>query len=83
MENKIPTAKDFGIDFEHTKDNWGDQFSDVMIAFTKLHVTAALKAAAENVKTKEDIAIFAEGSYRTQVVDRESILNSYPLDNIK
>ena len=48
--NKIPSAKDFGIDFNHTKEKWDDKFEDVMIAFAKLHVTAALQAAAENAE---------------------------------
>jgi hypothetical protein len=55
----------------------------VMIEFAKLHVEAALKAASEKAETREDVAIFTEGTFNTQIVDRNSILNSYPLENIK
>lgn len=80
MENNIPTAKDFGIDFEHTKDNWGCQFSDVMTAFTRLHVEAALKAASENAITRKSNCHCGFGYPK---IDRDSILKSYPLDKIK
>jgi len=90
---KIPTAEEFfskdnGLYTAYNvKDRIGN-FQPVCsyekaIEFAKLHVEAALKAAIEKAKTKEDIAIFAEGSYRTQVVDKNSILNCYPLENIK
>jgi hypothetical protein len=55
----------------------------VAIEFAKLHVEAALKAASEKVTTNEDVAIFAEGTYRTQIIDKSSILNAYSLTNIK
>jgi len=47
----------------------------IMIEFAKLHVEAALKAAGKKSIKKEG-----------QITDRklsESILNSYPLENIK
>lgn len=34
----------------------------------------AVKECAKNARTKYDIAIFAEGTYRQQVVDEQSIL---------
>lgn len=53
-----------------------------MIVFAKLHVKAALEAAAENVKVlyiEEDGC--ATGDYYD--VDKDSILNIYPEKNIK
>jgi hypothetical protein len=47
------------------------------------HVTAALRAAKEKVTTKEDIAIFQEGQYIQTIIDKDSIINAYPLINIK
>ena len=44
-----------------------------MIEFAKLHVEAALKEASEN----------ACGAHCTDYIDKDSILNSYSLDNIK
>ena len=52
--------------------------ADVMIEFAKLHVEAALKAASENARLKELEIHLSDGS-----VDKDSILNSYPLENIK
>jgi hypothetical protein len=53
-----------------------------MIEFAKLHVEAALKEASEKADTiyvEEDGC--ATGDYYE--VDKDSILNSYPLTNIK
>lgn len=52
--------------------------SQKMIEFAKFHVEAALKAAAENVKIDCD-PYYPEHEW----VDKDSILNAYPLDNIK
>jgi hypothetical protein len=60
-----------------------DMTLDAMVEFAKLHVQSALKVASQKAVTKEDIAIFAEGTFVTQIVDKDSILNSYPLENIK
>lgn len=86
--SKIPTTEEI---IEKMTDYWQGgkaqyiekDVKSAMIEFAKLHVQAALEAASKKAKTKEDIAIFAEGSYKTQVVDKESILKSYPLSNIK
>lgn len=84
----ILTAEEFVKEFRKTNpiadaesiEHWMAQHC---IEFAKLHVEAALKSASKQAKTKEDIAIFAEGSYKIQVVDKDSILNAYPLENIK
>lgn len=60
---KIPTALELFQTGEFTK------IQDAMIEFAKLHVTAALKTAA-------DEAI-------TYCRSKKSVINSYPLDNIK
>ena len=46
---------------------------DDAIEFAKIHVQAALKEASEN----------AMGAHCTDYIDKDSILNSYSLDNIK
>ncbi len=55
----------------------------IAIEFAKLHVEAALKAASENAETEEEAGNPYDPDDRYYVVDKESILNSYPLDNIK
>lgn len=80
--SKIPTAeeivkskfKDSFLDFEYL-----DLHVEAMEEFARLHVTAALEAAAEKAET--------ERGYLNNLpvinVVKKSILNAYPLDNIK
>lgn len=55
-----------------------------MVEFAKYHVEQALKESSENVKTY-DIYNESTGDMECKVtfVDKQSILNAYPLDNIK
>ena len=65
----IPTAEEF----MNSKNYWhSEDYYSLLIEFAKLHVEAALQAA-------EEIAIEfdSEGNYDN------SILNAYPLENIK
>lgn len=57
----------------------------MMKQFAKLHVKEALKQASENATvTPIDHEEISEGSFRPiWGVDDESILNAYPLENIK
>ena len=53
-----------------------EDFEKALIDFAKLHVQAALKAASENLEyTEEDSSV--------PYVVESSILNAYPLENIK
>ena len=68
--NQIPTA----LEFLHRDESGVYSEVDItqaMIEFAKLHVTAALKAAADD---------YSEGS--SDIV-HESIINAYPFSNIK
>jgi hypothetical protein len=83
------------IKFESTNDTIECtvySLSQVMIEFAKLHVEAALKKASEDAKVsladdwvrkQETIHPGSLVSSITIKVDNESILNSYPLTNIK
>jgi hypothetical protein len=80
MENKLPTAEDFFIDNKlipfHTDSFHMKEINKIIIEFAKLHVEAALKAAYDNIEyTTVDSSV--------PYVVEESILNSYPLTNIK
>jgi hypothetical protein len=72
MENTVPTAEEFfkGID-KH------EDYLNIAIAFAKYHVHAALKMASENAETEEYII---PGVF---YVNKDSILDAYPLENIK
>jgi len=87
MENDIPTAEKF----KYSKQKFGEPLisdENVMIEFAKLHVEAALKEAAEKAVMKnhnEDYHYEDEDGDFPEflVIDIDSILNSYPLENIK
>ena len=54
-----------------------ESFIEAMIEFAKLHVESALKEASNNLKQ-------ASGSFNSDYRDQKnSILNSYSLNNIK
>lgn len=81
---KIPTSREFmkGKNFSIPS------IEEMIIEFAKLHVEAALKEASEKAVMKdlnEDCHYEDEdGSFPDcLVIDRDSILNSYPLSNIK
>jgi hypothetical protein len=72
---QIPTAKEL---FDKMLSANGEVTStEMMIEFAKLHVDSALKAAVKDVEIKPMKHV---GFY---MVDSGSILNSYPLENIK
>jgi hypothetical protein len=65
-----------------------------MIEFAKLHVKAALEAASKSSKVRKDTYVMGRGTTEVEqmfnysngtshYVDQDSILNSYPLENIK
>jgi len=66
-------------EFQYIKRKYRDDIAkDLMIEFAKLHVEAALKAAAENAETK--LVKFTENDYE---IDKSTIINAYPLSNIQ
>ena len=89
---KIPTAKEyflktvFPVSFVNRRDEIELCFEttpdyqesvEIMIEFAKLHVEAALKSASAT-------DIISGRSYKHRAEhDKDSILNSYPLENIK
>ncbi len=75
----IPTAQDF-LRGNDENSPWTGDMEDAMIEFAKLHVKAALEQAADNAIAKENPADYGTGEIW---VDRKSIINSYPLDNIR
>ena len=80
----VPTAKEF-LEYRTPRgiDNLYPVYWEAMIEFARLHVEAALQAASQKAKADTEIAHFAEGSYKAPVVDKSTILTSYPLDNIQ
>lgn len=82
---EIPTAKEF-INKTEIKQRFGFTFThkieNMMIEFAKLHVEAALKQASKDADmTDESLMSLQEGS--SVRIDKDSILDAYPLTNIK
>jgi len=77
----IPTAKSFRlsklIDSSHV---WRKE--EIMIEFAKLHCTEQAKVISQKAHLTDFACEFLqEGS--SEAIDKDSILNAYPLDNIK
>ena len=80
MEN-IPTAKEF-LKFKDAP-NTGKFWEDILIEFAKLHVEQALKEASEEAESEEGAIIDLGFEKISASVNKKSILNSYPLENIE
>lgn len=89
---KIPTAKEFcekKFKEINPATSWIDFNKEVMIEFAKFHVEAALKEAGEKAYAKSTSSSITSKTNLTCIhlgdvfVDKPSILNSYPLENIK
>jgi len=72
----IPTAEETYTKITGCVINHKD-VKKAMIEFTKLHVEAALKAAAEQAEIEND------WDNQKGNISKDSILNAYPLENIK
>lgn len=97
MKNTIPTAEEFAL--ENMQGTDLQEIERALIGFAKIHVEAALQAANKNkkielfvrpdrkgakykkVESGENYDIF--GTIQMWKVNKDSILNSYPLTNIK
>jgi len=78
----IPTAEEF----YDTNSDYMDSPSNtinLMIEFAKLHVEAAKEEISKKARTKSDWSGNTGSEYCDTIVDKDSILNSYPLTNIK
>lgn len=54
-----------------------------MIEFAKLHVEAALKEASKKARCCDDAIVDLDHTIIDAYVEKDSILNSYSLENIK
>jgi hypothetical protein len=85
VEDKIPTAQEFVEKFTGDDEDgylrW-DTVEHMCKEFAKLHVEAALKAASVSAEI-ENCGNPYDPSDDSKCVSETSILNAYPLDNIK
>lgn len=77
---QIPSAVEFLQGFTDNPDD--DTIYKAMVEFAKLHVKEALDEASKKVTLTEFATEFLqEGA--SDAIDKQSILDSYPLENIK
>lgn len=74
MENKIPTAEEF-FNNKGIFGSMEERLSQYAIEFAKLHVQAALESAAEKLPYDDRL--------NQDMMLKQSILDAYPLINIK
>jgi hypothetical protein len=60
-----------------------DNIPDLMVEFAKYHVEAALKAASEKINLTDEVCEALQNHWFKEYIDKDSILNSYPLTNIE
>ena len=64
-----------------------DSYAEMARHYTKLHVQAALQAASKKAKIIDDPTSYTGNTGSEypagQIVDENSILSAYPLENIK
>ena len=93
---KIPTAEEFFLNSyfsdsisQEDKELWlecnnqAKESIKIMKEFAKLHVEAALKEASKKAKCCDDAIVDLDYTIIDAYVEKDSILNSYSLDNIK
>jgi len=89
VEEKIPTASEWLESFGADADDmyYKQSVEEAMIEFAKLHVEACKKEISENVRVTDSVGEFLQrdelGFEGDNYIDKNSILNSYPLENIK
>ena len=80
-DNNLPTAYQFLTNFTDEPDD--DTIYKAMIEFAKLHVEAALKEVSKKAVLTDEVCDVLQEHWFDEYIDKDSILNSYPLDNIK
>jgi hypothetical protein len=83
VEGKIPTANELFEQYHGFEaDSSSRDIISLMVEFAKLHVEAALKAASDKASLTDFAYEFLqEGAY--DAIDKDTILNAYPVENIK
>jgi hypothetical protein len=80
------TAEEFLLQNGFKEPFKNSQYSKLLIEFAKLKCEEQLTAILENVKTKDDYSFCGNTGSEyppDTIVDKDSILNAYPLNLIK
>ena len=57
--------------------------TDMLIEFAKMHVQEALRLASVEAEVEHELSNPYDPNSEYTIVNKESILNAYPLENIK
>ena len=57
--------------------------TDMLIEFAKMHVQEALRLASVEAEVEHELSNPYDSNSEYTIVNKESILNAYPLENIK
>lgn len=89
MKNNIISVEDWLNELplqtltDDLKETIIEKFNNEKIEFAKLHCKKQLEAILENAKTKNEYWEGLDDGVEVNIIDRDSILNAYNLDNIK
>ena len=76
IEKEYPLYNEFGgLGMYYVK--------EAMIEFAKMHVQEALKQASVEAEVEHELSNPYDPNSEYQIVNKDSILNAYPLENIK
>ena len=84
----MKTAEEFLKNFNEEENNIDKLYYDsyvkkAMIKFAKMHVQEALRLASVEAEVEHELSNPYDPNSEYQIVNKESILNAYPLENIK
>ena len=84
----MKTAEEFLKNFNEEENNIDKLYYDsyvkkAMIEFAKMHVQEALKQASVEAEVEHELSNPYDPNSEYQIVNKDSILNAYPLENIK
>ena len=84
----MKTAAEFLKNFNEEENNIDKLYYDsyvkkAMIKFAKMHVQEALRLASVEAEVEHELSNPYDPNSEYQIVNKDSILNAYPLENIK
>ena len=84
----MKTSEEFLKNFNEEENNIDKLYYDsyvkkAMIEFAKMHVQEALRLASVEAEVEHELSNPYDPNSEYQIVNKDSILNAYPLENIK
>ena len=84
----MKTSEEFLKNFNEEENNIDKLYYDsyvkkAMIKFAKMHVQEALRLASVEAEVEHELSNPYDPNSEYQIVNKDSILNAYPLENIK